>query len=72
MVTQAPPTSGPSGMTDTSRAIARDALRSTTLAKGLTSFGDFYWFVGKVFKGDNRAQVVMEFRCKDPESRKKS
>lgn len=37
-------------MTDTSRAIARDALRSTTLAKGLTSFGDFYWFVGKVFK----------------------
>jgi phospholipid/cholesterol/gamma-HCH transport system permease protein len=46
----APPTPGPSGMTESSRAVARDALRSTTLAKGLTSFGDFYWFVGKVFK----------------------
>lgn len=41
---------GPSGMNESSRAIARDALRSTNLMKAFGTFGDFYWFVGSVFK----------------------
>lgn len=41
---------GPAGMTETSRQLARSALRSTTLMQALSTFGDFYWFTGKVFK----------------------
>lgn len=48
--TPQPTPPGPSGMNETSLTIARDALRSTTLLKAFSTFGDFYWFVGKVFK----------------------
>lgn len=41
---------GPAGMTEGSRKMARDAIRSTTLMQAFSTFGDFYWFTGNVFK----------------------
>jgi len=39
----------PAGMSPASHAIAREALRSSLPFRTLTTFGDFYGFVGKVF-----------------------
>ena len=41
---------GPAGMSTESRQMAREALRGTVPVKALTAFGDFYSFVGKVFR----------------------
>lgn len=43
-------TPGPSGLKADSRQIARDALRSSTFVTAFSTFGDFYGFVGNVFK----------------------
>ena len=45
-----PATSGPSGMTPAAQQIAQDALRSSVVWQALGTFGDFYSFVGNVFK----------------------
>ncbi|MGA8846612.1 MAG: ABC transporter permease [Nocardioides sp.] len=47
---ESPAGTGPSGMTPASRQIARDALRSSTVFNVLAAVGDFYSFVGNVFK----------------------
>lgn len=39
----------PAGMTEARRGIAREALRSSMPVRTLTTFGDFYSFVGTVF-----------------------
>lgn len=41
---------GPAGMSAGSRKMANDALRGTLPFKALSTFGDFYTFVGKVFR----------------------
>lgn len=41
---------GPSGMSPGSRKMASDALRGTLPFKAMSTFGDFYSFVGKVFR----------------------
>ncbi|TWG91549.1 phospholipid/cholesterol/gamma-HCH transport system permease protein [Nocardioides sp. J9] len=40
----------PAGMSEESRQLARDAVRSTLPFKVMGTFGDFYGFVGTVFK----------------------
>lgn len=46
----APKGAGPAGMSAGSRRMANDALRGTLPFKALSTFGDFYTFVGKVFR----------------------
>ncbi len=41
---------GPAGMSAASRRMANDALRGTLPFKAMSTFGDFYTFVGKVFR----------------------
>lgn len=55
MVTTAPspdtvPRPRPSGMTPSSRKIAREAMESSIFVQALITFGDFYSFSGNVFK----------------------
>nr|WP_242530441.1 ABC transporter permease [Nocardioides aromaticivorans] len=45
-----PKGAGPAGMSPGSRKMANDALRGTLPFKALSTFGDFYTFVGKVFR----------------------
>ncbi|NYI45195.1 phospholipid/cholesterol/gamma-HCH transport system permease protein [Nocardioides aromaticivorans] len=45
-----PKGAGPAGMSPGSRKMADDALRGTLPFKALSTFGDFYTFVGKVFR----------------------
>jgi len=46
----APRGPGPAGMSAGSRTMANDALRGTVPFKAMSTFGDFYTFVGKVFR----------------------
>ncbi len=46
----APRRPGPAGMSEGSRQMAAEALRGTLPFKALSTFGDFYSFVGKVFR----------------------
>ncbi|WP_246592642.1 MlaE family ABC transporter permease [Nocardioides daeguensis] len=52
---------GPAGMSAGSRKIANEALRGSVAFKALSTFGDFYTFVGKVF----RTMFTTRFRFRE-------
>ncbi len=52
---------GPAGMSSMSRGIAHDALSGTVPFKAMSTFGDFYTFVGKVF----RTMFTTRFRFRE-------
>ena len=52
---------GPAGMSSGSRMIANEALRGSVAFKALSTFGDFYTFVGKVF----RTMFTTRFRFRE-------
>lgn len=52
---------GPAGMSSGSRKIANEALRGSVAFKTLSTFGDFYTFVGRVF----RTMFTTRFRFRE-------